>query len=382
MTPRKAMTKSRWDARSAARFRDRRLAFTRLPRGMAPGPPFIGSAAFSLVELMVAVAVLSMIMLFIAGITGTVSNTWSLSEKRLETYQSSRGVLELMTREMTPAVVDTRMQFAVFKGESLERFGATNVMKNSPALLWMAPLGEQGELRCVGYYLYRDDEREFYRLKRIFITPHDPGDPDLPNPYYPKLVSQGDPRDFRLRVSPTNIVWFTREWDEAAFDDEDPLNELAIVSTAADGIIALWIQCFDVLGNPIPWLSESAIHPKDPLIPMIYNSAGYFQVSSTVPFSLSGGETFLYTNQDTTRGNRVPAAVDITIVAIDSRAFARGIDLAPVLDEYETGKLEFIDSDGTLDLKKSVDAFNELLIENEIFDARTFSTRVKLVNGS
>lgn len=339
---------------------------------------------FSLVELMVAITVLSVIMIFIAGITGTVSDTWSNSERRLESYQSARGVLELMTRELTPAVVDTRMQFAVFKAETLERAGAKNVVGNAPAIIWMAPIGEQGGLRCVGYFLTRDSARDFYRLKRIYIPPYDPLDPDKPNNYFPRFSSKGNPRDTSLRVSPLNAVWFLRNWDATAFDDDDPFNRDVVVSTVADGVIAFWIQCFDILGNPIPWVSESSVHPQIAATPMIYNSAAYFQAATTVPFSTATGETFLYLNDTTMRGNRVPAAVDITIVTIDSRTLVRGVNLDPVLDQYEQGKLDIMDAsgNGTLDLDASVQAFNDLLLANGIFETRTFTTRVKLVNGS
>ena len=40
------------------------------------------------------------------------------------------------------------------------------------------------------------------------------------------------------------------------------------ISTAADGVLAFWVQCYDILGNPVPWLSNVENHPKSE---MIYN---------------------------------------------------------------------------------------------------------------
>ncbi len=319
--------------------------------------------AFSLVELLISMAILSIMMLFLANITGTVSNTWTSSEKRVETFQSARAALEIITREMTPAVVDTRMQFSIFPGTQLETMGAKNIVPEAPVVLWMAPLGEQGDLRCVGYYLYRDDDRKFYRLKRIYIAA------DNQDGFFPQMSDELDPHDSRLRTSPTDALWFTRGWKSPAFDEEDPDNKKVVVSTVADGVVAFWVQCLDLLGNPIPWVSESPIHPPTNLI---YNSSSYFQMATSVRFD--GGETFLYLTEDTMKGNRVPAAVDITVVTIDVRTLAKGF--------FIPDQKNVMTPDGALDVKESIEAFNAALRENSITDARTFTTRVKLVNGS
>ena len=75
----------------------------RIAAGRAP------ARGFSLLEILIAIAILSIMIVFLGGMTSTVSRTWTNSEKRVETYQAARGALEIMTREMTPAVVDTRM---------------------------------------------------------------------------------------------------------------------------------------------------------------------------------------------------------------------------------------------------------------------------------
>ena len=149
---------------------------------------------FSLIELLVAIAVLSIMLLMLAEMTGTVADTWARGESRIETYQSARAALELMTREMTPAVVDTRTQFVVMPVEELEKGGATNLAPETQVALWMAPLGEQGDLRCVGYYLYRDDMKRFYRLKRIYIKSAYDDSNDQRVDYFPLKQAVGDTR--------------------------------------------------------------------------------------------------------------------------------------------------------------------------------------------
>ncbi len=326
------------------------------------------SSALTLVELLVSMALLTFLMLVLAGITEAASRAWREGQSRTETFQSARTALEILARELTPAVVDTRMQFVVALGDLLTDAGAQHVAPNSPALLWMAPLGDDGSLRVVGYYLYRDEARKFHRLKRLFIAPPTP---TKPSTYFPRLVNKTDPRDPKLRTSPVDAEWFTRTWDGDAFDEEDPANEKAVVSAAADGVAAFWVQCVDVLGRPVPLLSKSPVHPPSMLH---YNSAAYFQVATTTPFE--GGRSFQYLadSPQAMKANRVPAAIDLTIVTFDSRVLARGLKVPEQVQLYR--------ADGSIDIEASVAQFDALLRQNGIRNARTFSTRAKLVNGS
>ena len=272
-------------------------------------------------------AITTVVMVLLFGALEVVSSAWIDGERRIDTHQRARGALELVARELTPAVVDTRMQFVMLPSYLLADVGATHVVPNSPAMLWMAPIGTNGELRCVGYYLYRDTERKFYRLKRIFIKP----DNDL---YFPKLTNYDNAR-------------------------------------AADGIIAFWVQAYDLLGNPIPWVSESVNHPSSDLI---YNSAAYFQMATTTPFD--NGESFAYLSESpmVMKGNKVPAEIEISVVTIDRTTMARD----PEIPEMQL----ILRADGSLDVDESVDLFLEELKANGINRSKVFSTRVKLVNGA
>jgi prepilin-type N-terminal cleavage/methylation domain-containing protein len=320
---------------------------------------------FTLLELLVSMTILSLILLLLSKMLDTVLRTWTDGDARVETFQTARGALEIMTRELTPAVVDTRMQFAVIPGEKLALAGASNVAPNSPAILWMAPLGEAGDLRCVGYYLQRDDEKQFYRLKRIYIKPDNKDD------YFPKMVNETNPRDPELRTSHKDAIWFTRNWDTEAFDEEDSANESVIVSTAADNVIAFWIQCLDLQGNPVPWLSNA---PHNSSNKMIYNSAAFFQMSTTTPYDDGETTVFLAQTKQTMKANRVPAAVDVTVIVVDSGTLAKGFKIPSIEHTF----LE----NGALDVAASIRRFNQALLKNNIKKGRAFTTRVKLLNGS
>src|SRR6202000_2247092 len=112
---------------------------------------------------------------------------------------------------------------------------------------------------------------------------------------------------------------FTRTWDTNAFDDQSTSNDQAVVSSAADDVIAFWVQGLDLLGNPIPCVSNSSVHPQSSLF---FNSAAYSQAATTPPFET--GQTFIYLAKtpQSLKANRAPAALDLTVVLLDGMTIA------------------------------------------------------------
>ena len=324
----------------------------------------VSAAAFTLLELMVSLVVFAAILIVFSTLTSGIVKMWTEGESRIETHQNARGALEIMTRELTPAVVDTRMQFAVISSSELTRSGAKHLVAGSPVILWMAPLGELGGLRCVGYYLFRDASRGFYRLKRIYIRPL------ADKVYFPAMVNESNPRDPALRISATNADWFLRNWEAKTFDEEDPANNDVVVSTVADNVIAFWVQCLDLAGNPLPALMNDPYHAGSD---MIYNSAAYFQMATTTAFDSGKTTEFLAPGGQSMKANRVPSAVDITVVTVDSTVVSRQMDIPDVENIFS--------ADGSLDVEQSIMRFNRALLDRNIKNARTFTTRVNLLNG-
>ena len=63
-----------------------------------------------------------------------------------------------------------------------------------------------------------------------------------------------------------------------------------------------------------------------------------------------------------------------SIETLDRATLARGVTIPIQGNVY--------DSTGALDVTTSVQAYSALLQQNRIYNARTFSTRTKLVNGN
>jgi hypothetical protein len=323
--------------------------------------------AFTLVELLTSVSLLSLLMLMFAQIADSGLRVWRDGVARADSYQTGRSALELLSRELAPAIVDTRMQFVIAPSDTLRPAWRTGAAPQSPVLLWMAPLGESGRLRCMGYYLYRDEAKRSYRLKRIAIDP--PEDQQAPS-FFPRFANLQNPRDATLRTSPVDASWFSRNWSAVAFNDADPANDQAVVATVADGVIGFWVQAYDLLGRPVPFVSASKTHPASRLY---FNSAAYFQAATSEPFEDGASFQYLAQTPQSMKANRVPAAVELTIVTANAALLARraaGLPLQPN-----------IEPNGSLDLDESLSAFRLALQKAGVIATRTFTTRVSLTNG-
>lgn len=62
--------------------------------------------AFTLVEMMVAMAVTAVLVVLLVNVTGTVSNAWKRGESQAESSSNARGALGMMSRELRSALID------------------------------------------------------------------------------------------------------------------------------------------------------------------------------------------------------------------------------------------------------------------------------------
>lgn len=310
-------------------------------------------------------SVLTVVLFILASMVDSAGRAWTDSEERVTTSQNARTALELVGRELTPATINTCEQFVVVPGKSLGTCGALGAVETSQAAFWMAPLGKDGDLRAVGYYLQRNDERGFYRLKRFYVGPEN-------EDYFPRGFDPENIDDTSILSEETSAARFLDRLDEAVFDDSDPENTESLVSTVAEGVIAMWVQCYDLLGNPIPWVSEDDVHPDSEII---FNSASMFVMATSKPFD--DGKSFLYLPDKETsiKGNHLPAAVGITVVTLDNTSLDRYSGKVPIMENVLT-------DDGALDVDASLEKYQQALFDQGILKAKSFTTRVKLANGS
>ncbi len=130
------------------------------------------SPAFSLLELLVAVSVLSILLVILLNIVQGATNLWRTSENKVEAYREARAALQVMSSDLRNILPSTN--FAFFRTD----------LTNTPNIgfLTTLPLSSQNttslsDVCTVGYFLKYDDKspvagtsgRQSYNLYRYFV---------------------------------------------------------------------------------------------------------------------------------------------------------------------------------------------------------------------
>ncbi len=273
-----------------------------------------GWRAFTLIELLVSLTVLTLIVVALAALSGGTARIWSGGEQTVENNQTGRAVLEIIARELSQAVVSSKLPFVqdpVLPGDA-------NQQTNTNSIFWVAPLSStsSGNLCEIGYYLTNTCE-----LKRFFVPPSDTAN-------YKVLTAA--PTDYTLR--PTGVSGNNNDHSKAAlwatgFVTKTDGNNRPVSNTVAGGVLNLFVRCLDINGDPIPWLNTAlkynSAEPMRPATPGVRNSTA---VNASNPSSF----TYTYFNagnpgdaQNTAPANLLPYAVELTLVTTDLKSLRR-----------------------------------------------------------
>ena len=147
-----------------------------LPASLIP-PSILSkkSFAFSLLELLVAIAVLCILLVILLNIVQGASNLWRTSENKVEAYREGRAALQVISSDLRHALASTNTNF--FRRNISSYPNSTNV-----AFLATLPLSSQetnslSDVCTVGYFLAYDNKspvsgitgRQSYNLYRYFV---------------------------------------------------------------------------------------------------------------------------------------------------------------------------------------------------------------------
>lgn len=327
--------------------------------------PLLG---FSLVEVLIAITILSFLVVLLSLLVSGVSRAWTSGDQQAETFQNGRAILDLISRDLSQAVISPRLQCIQNPG-SLDTLltGSTTQVVNSDAIFLQTisssdPLGNVNE---VGYYLtHRTDSagNDHFELKRLFVPPTDPSQPAgtiQPNPAYHIYDS---PSPVVYNTSATSIMPPWINLNGTTFSGSTRKDFEYFSSTVSDGVIGLWIRCLDGNGDPIPWLSGADGNTA----PIKFNSTAHFQPS--IPGQAA---SFKYTSPTTTaQASLLPPVAEITVITLDSRAFGR----RPAIPSIPA-------SANPAEVPAKITAMNQSLLGQKITSARIFSGKVILKNA-
>ena len=340
--------------------------------------------AFTLVELLVSMVVVSIIIGAIASLSNSTAQIWSSGERTVENNQTGRAVLEIVARELSQAVVSSRLPFV--QNPTLPT-GANQRTSNgipSDSIFWVAPLTStsSGDLCEVGYYLTNT-----FELKRFFVPPSDANNYKVltatPIDYTPRPTGGGS----GTNGHPNAALWAT---DFVMVKDS---NNRPVSSTVASGVLNLFIRCLDINGDPIPWLSATlkynSAEPMRPATPGLRNTSAA---------NLSNPSSFTYTYynagspsdpQNTLAAHLLPYAVELTLVTVDLKTLRRlganAVPATPAIPATYTQQSSYPPNAlpaAPLAIPGNIAQFVQQARAAGFRDARSFSTTVRLHNAA
>lgn len=262
---------------------------------------------FSLIELLVAIAILTVMGVLILSVINNTSSITSRTAARLDANRVARECLDLIGQDLS----GIRNSYANSSVNSGISSGATNGLqmsvnpttvdakyRNPHSIFWQASVSRNqkyGNLAVVGYFVQKDlasDSRSNrLQLRRVYVEPENPNTP----PSSPEYLIYQDPTNWY-----PNTLLQKFAPDDAATDNANGQR-----GWVADGVLAMWVRSLDPQGNPI-----------------LQDSAG-----SALNYTYNSRRSYTYTNSGVTN---YPSGKSIAANA----ANPRGYDPAPVVPAF------------------------------------------------
>lgn len=194
-------------------------------------------AAFTLVELLVAMAIFAILLLLTLNVIDHTGSLSSGTMAKMEAARVARESLDLISRDLSGALLpydrgaSNSLQLIANPADLAAAYAQPH------SLFWQAPLSrsaDQGNLAMVGYFVLRepatDSRRSRFQLRRLY-------------------VEQADSNRFAALA--TNAKWYDELAPIFAASDESTANPQGYKGWVADGVLGIWIRCLDSQGAPI-----------------------------------------------------------------------------------------------------------------------------------
>ena len=287
------------------------------------------ASAFSLLELLVATAVFLALALVLVSIAGSLSSFWQMGISHNERRSAALAAFSRMARDLRFAAAPinpnaTNVQLVINPAS----VGTNYTLPQ--AAFWQAPVGDQGSMALVGYFVQWVNET---------------------NGSVPKLC--------RLLIDSTNF----QSTKPSDWVDDSLIASYASATRAsgyeghlAENILGIWMQPLDQSRRQIVADATNGVFPN-----------GQFDSTRGYQAALTNASGTLVTN---TFRSALPASVEVAVVAVDARTARR---LTGAANEKPGGR-------GT-NLWNDVNSFYTNLPPGIKQGARIYSTIIDLHNA-
>lgn len=352
--------------------------------------------AFSLVELLVATAVLSLLLVLLLSITNQTSNTWRYTIGRVQQFREAREGFEAISRKLSQAALNTywdyndplnptqylRQSELRFLSGPAESIGAGAVSNRRPshALFFNAPLGVssppgtdqpdaeglENVLNTWGFFVEFGDDSD---IRPDFLTPA-----EAPPRFRFRMKELTIPSNYvsiyrytsgrGATGLPANLTYAGREWFTDAFSlTPAPVHVVAENVVALVALPKLSPADLEKVGITDPALQASALAPT-----YIYDTT-----------TIGGGSRY---PTDPVKAamlnsrNQLPPLVQLTLVAIDEGS-ARRLANGSTMPDLSVDSLFQADTDSASRFESDLSQLQNRLQELRL-SYRTFTTTVSI----
>lgn len=323
---------------------------------------------FSLIELMVAMGILSILMLMMTVLLEQVQKSWRYSESRISQFREARVAFDLMTKNIGQASLNTYWDLedkdkdglfdGYFRTTELHFITLDATVINAPggqkpvgqAVFFQAPLGFSGEYRNLnnlfngrGYFVAFGSDDKFkpsfvesadrYRFRLMEFRP----------PAEANQVFEDGAKERNADLPQDFSQWFRQAAGVGEGNFEDHLNPLA------ENIIALIVSPRDSLENASDSRGET-----------------YSKIAPNYGFdSNNQAEAF------SSFAQQVPPLIRVTMVAIDEAAATRFDNSGEVPVEFTApfSGLFKRTEDYSRDIQKLSEELDKLQINHKVFSS-------------
>jgi len=307
----------------------------------SPNTDHLRREAFTLAELLVSMAILSLLVVMLSQMVNQAATAWARGESNKERMQDARAVVEFMSNELQSALLpvnrptQTGLQFVINPAAI-----TSATFNNRDSVFWQTPQATdqtQGDVAEVGYFVRWDTSVPANPkpiLCRFFVNPRDP--------------------NFKIYSAPT--AWLSDTILDAVAPGKkstDPAKNYQ--GLFAENVLGLWVTALDPTGQPITLDAAGA-------------SITGFDSRKGYKYTDSSSAT------QTQSACSLPAAIDLGLVTLDSRSAKR------ITTDLQT-KIQTLASTSTSAQAFVASAQSDPAFQPIIQGLRYFQTKVFLQNS-
>jgi len=353
--------------------------------------------SFTLVELLVTIAILAILLLLVGGILNQVSSTYTQISSQIDRHQNGRTILAMIASDLRPAALPIDRSNLYNLQLLVDPTNLVNVTSptlnggasssqgggylNAHAIFWQAPIatanlnGASGKMAEVGYFVRwvnpaSSNPRAI--LCRFFVNPGDP--------------------NYVIYSQPT--AWLT----PACLDSAAPGYSTTGTTVSqiypgtgwfADNVIGLWVRCLDANGAPIVYTAATSLANAQTVNYSFDSRLGYLTPNPSATSAYIAKTIY----QDVSPASGIiapqilatlPSTIEVAIVVIDAQTANRVTKVpsyAPAYPNASTGANSPYNNNSPVNFWNDINYFISQLPPVVARGAHVYAIRVPLVNG-